>query len=207
MDGSAKGGGALAACHVSKAPVYFIGVGEKIDDLEAFDATRYLSRVMGYGDLQALLEKAKEVAEEEELSPEELLKGEFTLQAFCEQLKAARKMGPLGKVMDMMGLKAQLPKEMLELGEEKLEGFKIIMDSMTKAEKQNPDIINSNRIARIAKGAGKTQEQVRELLKQFKQMKKAFKKLKDLDETKLEKGFDMGKLAQMFGKKKKLKIR
>jgi signal recognition particle subunit SRP54 len=96
---------------------------------------------------------------------------------------------------------------MLELGEEKLEGFKIIMDSMTKAEKQNPDIINSNRIARIAKGAGKTQEQVRELLKQFKQMKKAFKKLKDLDETKLEKGFDMGKLAQMFGKKKKLKIR
>ncbi len=206
LDGSAKGGGALAACNATKSPVFFIGVGEKIDDLQEFDSTRYLSRVMGYGDLQALLEKAKEAYEEEPVDLEQLMKGEFTLQMFYEQLKAARKIGPLGKVLDMMGMKQQLPKEMAEMGEEKLDGFKIIMDSMTKKEKLDPEIINSSRIARIAKGSGKTQEQVRELLKNFKRMKKAFKQLKKLDEEKLAKGgFDMQKLTQMFGKKKKKK--
>lgn len=206
MDGSAKGGGALAACNVTKSPVYFIGTGEHIGDLQAFDSTRYLSRVMGYGDLQSLLEKAKEAYEEEPMDLEAIMKGEFTLQAFYEQLKAARKIGPLGKVLDMMGMKQQLPKEMAEMGEEKLDAFKVIMESMTKAEKLDPEIINASRIARIAKGSGKTQERVRELLKNFKRMKKAFRQLRGIDEEKLAKGgFDMQKLQQMFGKKKKKK--
>jgi signal recognition particle subunit SRP54 len=208
IDGSAKGGGALAACAVSKSPVYFLGTGEKLDDLEMFDAQRYLSRIMGYGDLQALLEKAKEVTEEEELSPEELLKGEFNLDTFYKQLKATRKMGSLGKVAEMLGLKMQVPKEMLEMTEEKLDGFKVIMDSMTGEEKQNPDVLNRSRIQRIASGSGKKEADVRELIKSYKQMAGVFKKFRKLDEKALQKkggGFDMQKLGQMFGKRKKKK--
>lgn len=210
IDGSAKGGGALAACAVSKAPVYFLGTGEKLDDLQDFDAQRYLSRIMGYGDLQSLLEKAKEVQEEEELSPEELLKGEFNLDLFYKQLKATKKMGSLSKVAEMLGLQMQVPKEMLEMTEEKLDGFKVIMDSMTGQEKNNPDILNRSRIQRIAKGSGTTEADVRELIKSYKQMSSVFKRFRKLDEKSLKKkggGFDMQKLAQMFGKKKKKKFR
>ena len=119
MDGSAKGGGAISACMETKARVLFIGTGEKISDFEEFNAERYLSRIMGYGDLQALLEKAKELSEQDEmeLDSEQLLKGEFNLDIFYKQLSAARKMGPLGKVAEMMGMKMQLPKEQLEMTE------------------------------------------------------------------------------------------
>ncbi len=209
IDGSAKGGGALSACHIAKCPVYFIGTGEKLDDLERFDPQRYLSRIMGYGDLQALLAKAKEVSEEEELSPEELLKGEFNLDVFYKQLKAARKLGPMTKVAEMLGVQMQLPKEMLEMTEEKLDGFKVLMDSMTREEKLNPDLLNKSRMLRIAKGSGKNEKDVRELLKAYKQMSAVFKKFRKLDEKALQKkgGLDMQKLAQMFGRKKKKKFR
>jgi len=212
MDGSAKGGGALSACNIAKSPVYFIGTGEKPDDIEEFDAQRFLSRVMGYGDLQGLLEKAKELSEEHELSPEEIMQGEFNLETFYQQLKATKKMGSIGKIAEMLGMKMQLPKEMLETTEEKLEGFKVMMDSMTKQEKKNPDLLNHKRIERVAKGSGKTENQVRELLKQFKQMQKVFKKFKGLDEEKLEKmqkngKMDIGKVLQGFGPKKKQKFK
>jgi len=208
IDGSAKGGGALAACAESNAPVYFLGTGEKLDDLQAFDAQRYLSRIMGYGDLQALLEKAKEVSEEEELSPEEIMKGEFNLDIFYKQLKATKKMGSLGKVAEMLGMKMQVPKEMLEMTEEKLLGFGVIMDSMTKEEKLNPDVLNRSRIMRVAKGSGKKEEDVRELIKSYKQMANVFKKFRKIDEKSLQSkdgGLDMKKIGQMFGGKKKKK--
>jgi len=208
IDGSAKGGGALAACAESRANVYFLGTGEKLDDLQAFDAQRYLSRIMGYGDLQALLEKAKEVGEEEELSLEELLKGEFNLDVFYKQLKATRKMGPISKVAEMLGMKMQIPKEMLDLTEEKLDGFKVIMDSMTREEKMNPDVLNRSRIERVAKGSGKKEADVRELIKSYRQMASVFKKFRKLDEKALQKKdgmLDMQKLGQMLGQKKKKK--
>ncbi|MDD5163788.1 MAG: signal recognition particle receptor subunit alpha [Candidatus ainarchaeum sp.] len=212
MDGSAKGGGALSACNIAKCPVVFIGTGEKAEDLEEFDAQRFLSRVMGYGDLQGLLEKAKELSEEQELSPEEILQGAFNLETFYQQLKATKKMGSIGKIAEMLGMKMQVPKEILETTEEKLDSFKIIMDSMTKQEKTNPDLLNHKRIERVSKGSGKTESQVRELLKQFKQMQKVFKKFKGLDEAKLEKmqkngKLDFGKLLQGFGPKKKQKFK
>ena len=186
-----------------------MGTGEKPDDLQAFDAQRYLSRIMGYGDLQSLLEKAKEVQEEEELDLEGLMEENFTLKTFYKQLKAARKMGPLSKVMDMMGLGAQLPKEMLEVGEEKLDGFKVMIDSMTEEERNDPEKFNRSRIARVAKGAGKTQQEVRELLKQYKNMAKVFKQFKGIDQKKLEKGGVQGLLKKFkgFEKKRKLKLR
>lgn len=209
MDGSAKGGGALTACHSTKSKVYFIGTGEKMDDLQEFDATRFLSRIMGYGDLESLLEKAKEVQEEEGFDAEELLKGDFNLESFYQQMKATRKMGPMNKVMDMMGLGQQVPKEFAEMGEEKLDKYGFMITSMTKKEKEDPELMNKSRIARIAKGSGTTQEEVRELLKNFKKMKKVFKQFSNMDTSKLQddKGVDIEKLQKMFGKKKKFKLR
>jgi len=209
MDGSAKGGGALAACASTGAKVYFLGTGEKTGDLQEFDATRYLGRVMGYGDLQALLEKAQEVTEEEGINAEELLENEFTLETFYQQMKAARKMGPLGKVLDMMGMGAQVPKEISEMGEQKLNKYGYIIDSMTSRERKDPDTLNKSRIARIARGSGTTQENVRELLKNFKKMKKVFRQFSALDTKKFEdgKGINMQKLQKMFTKKKKFKLR
>ncbi len=209
MDGSAKGGGALAACSSTGAKVYFIGVGEKAEDLQEFDATRYLSRVMGYGDLQALLEKATEAQEEEGIDAEEMLSSEFNLQMFYQQMKAARKIGPMGKVLEMMGMKGQVPKEITEMGEKKLNKYGYIIDSMTVKEREEPEILSKSRIARIAKGSGTAQEDVRELLKSFKKMKKAFRQLSSIDTKKFEegKGMSMQKLQKMFTKKKKFKLR
>ncbi len=213
-DGSAKGGGTLAACHETKAPVYFIGTGEKIDDLEKFESKRFLSKLMGYGDLEALLEKVQEIGEEEELLPEQLLQENFNFKTFYAQLKAARKMGPLGKVAEMMGFSMKIPKEQLEVGDEKLKKFGNIIDSMSEKERIQPERLNKNRIQRIAKGSGTKEEEVRELIKQFKQMEKmfsSFKKIKSEKEMeKLSSGKGMEKLMQKMGmkqKKKKFKIR
>ena len=207
MDGSAKGGGALAACHHTKSPVYFIGTGEKNTDLETFDATRYLSRIMGYGDLQSLLEKAKEASQETKIDLEEMASGAFNLETFYKQLEATKKLGPLDKVMEMMGMKQKLPPEMLEVGQEKLDSYKFMLDSMTRNEKQNPDLLNHSRMARIAKGSGTMQEEVRSMLSQFKRMQKAFKQFKGINEEDLQSGKAMQKMQRAFAKKKKFKVR
>ena len=210
MDGSSKGGGALVACNETGASVYFISTGEKVNEFEAFDANRYLSRIMGYGDLQGLLEKAKE-AEMDNLDPEELMKGNFNLRMFYEQLKATKKMGPLNKVAEMLGLSIKLPKDMLEAGQDKMESFKVIIDSMTEQERTDPEVINRTRIERVAKGAGVKVEDVRELIKQFKQMKKMFKKFKGMQSEKAMKNFGEKGIAdmmrQMQGRKAGKKLR
>jgi signal recognition particle subunit SRP54 len=210
MDGSSKGGGAIVACNETGASVYFISTGEKVNDFEAFDANRYLSRIMGYGDLQGLLEKAKE-AEMDNLNPEDLLKGNFNLRMFYQQLQATKKMGPLNKVAEMLGLSVKIPKEMLESGQDKMDSFKVIIDSMTEKERVEPEIINRGRVERIAKGAGVNINDVRELLKQFKQMKKMFKKFKGVQSEKAMKNFGekgIGDLLrQMQGRKAGKKLR
>jgi signal recognition particle subunit SRP54 len=139
-----------------------------------------------------------------------LLKGEFNLDIFYKQLKATRKMGPLGKITEMMGLNMKLPQEQLDLTEDKLDNFKFIMDSMTKQEKLDPELMNRSRIERIAVGSGKKDEDVRELLKHFKQMKKMFKKFKNLgSEKEMQKLQKKGGLQNMLGgmQKKKKKFR
>ncbi|MBR9707636.1 MAG: signal recognition particle protein [Candidatus Diapherotrites archaeon] len=177
MDGSAKGGGAIAACAVTQAPVLFIGTGEKIEDLEVFDPQRYLSSIMGYGDLEGLLEKAADVAAESELSPEELLEKDFNLDIFYSQLKNMKKMGPLKQVMGMMGV-SDAPDDVFQVGEDKMKVFQYVMDSMSKKERLNPDLLNKSRILRIAKGSGRTENEVRELLKNYKKIKKMFNAMK-----------------------------
>lgn len=193
LDGTAKGGGALTAAYVSGAKVKFIGVGEKLEDLEAYDPKRFVSRLIGYGDLQGLLEKAKEVGIKEEVV-EDILKGKFTLNEFYEQIKAMQKMGSLSKIIEMIpGISGfKIPKEFLDVQEEKMKKWKYMMESMTKEEKENPDIIKQSRIQRIAKGSGTKPEEVRELLKYYKQVKKIVKM------TKGGKGFLRGPFAKLF---------
>ncbi len=176
-DASGKAGGALTACHVAGVPVAFIGTGEKLDEFEVFNAEKFVARILGFPDLGALLKKAQEVVEETEFNPEDLLKEKYTLKTFYKQLEATRKMGPLKKVLEMLGVQS-MPQDLIETSEEKLKKFKYIMDSMTKEELENPEIIKASRIKRIAKGSGTTESEVKELLKQYEMSKKMLNKIK-----------------------------
>ncbi len=198
MDGTAKGGGALSACAVTSAPIKFIGVGEKVDDLEQFSPKGFVGRLLGMGDLEALLEKAKEAITEDEAKDIEkkLLKGEFNLIDLYSQMEAMSKMGPLGKVLEMIpGLGSiSLPKEALLVQEGKLKKWKFAMNSMTKAELEEPDIIDAQRIERISKGSGVSTGDIRDMIKQYKQSKKMVKMLKGENPEKL-----MKKMARKAG--------
>ncbi len=182
MDGTAKGGGALSACAATKAPVKFIGVGEKLDALEQFNPKGFVGRLLGMGDIEALLDKAKEAITEEEAQDlgEKFLKGEFTLIDLYQQMEAMKKMGPISKIMEMVPGMSQLhlPKELIDVQESKLKRWKFAMDSMTKEELEDPEILSSTRIERIAKGSGVSSSEVRELVKQYKQSKKMVKMFK-----------------------------
>lgn len=180
LDGTAKGGGALIACSITGAKVKFIGVGEKIDDFEAFVPERFVGKMLGMGDLEGLLEKAREAISEEDAQDmgKKLLKGEFNLIDLYEQMKAMKKMGSIGKLMEMIpGMGSlKMPKDALQVQEGKLEKWKFAMDSMTKEELEDPEEnMSTSRIERVAKGAGLSTSDVRELIKQYKQSKKMMK--------------------------------
>ena len=182
MDGTARGGGALTACAVSNAPINFIGVGEKFDDLEQFNPQGFVGRLLGMGDLEALLEKAKEVIKVEDAEDlgKRFLKGEFNLIDLYEQMEAMSKMGPLSNIVEMIPGFSQLklPKEMLQTQEGKLKKWKIAMNSFTRKELEDPEIVDSGRIERISKGSGIPAGEIRELLKQYRQSKKMVKMFK-----------------------------
>jgi signal recognition particle subunit SRP54 len=198
MDGTAKGGGALSACSATAAKVKFIGTGEKIDALEEYDPVRFVGRLLGMGDLQALLEKAKE-AEIDEDSVQKIISGKFTLKDFYDQISGVGKMGSLSSVMDMIpGLGGAIPEDMLVMQEENLKKYGHIMASMTEQEKINPDVLQASRIKRIAKGSGTSEKDVRGLLKQYKQSKKIMKKIGG---TKGLKRGQMARLMKKFGLK------
>jgi len=195
LDGTARAGGALTGTAATGAKVKFIGVGEKVNDLETFNPKGFVSRLLGMGDLESLLDKAKEVIDEEKAGDmkDRLTSGEFNLNDLYDQMKAMKKMGPLNKIMDMVpgmsGLK--LPKDALQVQEGKLEKWKYIIDSCTKKERNNPDLIDAKRAERIAKGSGTQVSEVRELIKQYRQAKKMMKMMKGKDPEKLMK--KMGK--------------
>lgn len=177
LDGSAKGGGALSAVAATGAKIIFIGTGEKIDDFEIFDPSRFISRLLGMGDLATLMEKAKESIDEKRAK--DILKGEFTIEDLKYQIEAITKMGPLSSVLKMIpGFGFALDQEATELTEEKMKKFLVIMDSMTREERLKPKIINSSRIRRIARGSGTSIEEVRELMNYYTMMKKALKAFK-----------------------------
>jgi len=176
MDGTARGGGAITSCAITGAPIKFIGTGEKVDAIEIFEPERFISRLIGFGDIQGLLEKAKE-AEFKPETAEKIMEGKFTMNEFLEQLKSMQKMGSLKNVMGMMpGLPMKIPKEFdMDKQEGKMKKWAIIIQSMTEQERENPQLIDSKRVTRIAKGSGATEADVRDLLKYYEQTKKMIK--------------------------------
>ncbi|MGM0406239.1 MAG: signal recognition particle protein Srp54 [Thermoplasmatota archaeon] len=178
LDGSAKGGGALSAVAETDAPVAFIGTGERIRDLEKFDPKRFISRMLGMGDIEGLLEKAEEVMDEEkaEETAKKMLSGDFDLKDMYEQMEMLSGVGPLQKIMDMlpMGPSSLSDDEMLET-QNRLKEFRIIMDSMTEEEMENPKLLKRDRIQRIARGSGTSPKAIKQLLSHFKKSKKAIK--------------------------------
>lgn len=180
MDGSAKGGGALSAVSETKAPIVFIGTGEKLEDLEKFEPPRFISRLLGMGDIEALIERASEVISEEkaEETAKKLLSGKFTLRDMYEQMEMLTGMGPLSKLMSLIpGMQTRLSEEDVAETQAKLARFRVIMDSMTEEELNDPRVIKSSRIKRIARGSGHSLQEVRELLKHYKMSRTAIKGL------------------------------
>jgi signal recognition particle subunit SRP54 len=177
LDGSAKGGGALSAAAASKASIKFIGVGEKIEDLEEFSPTRFVGNLLGVPDIEGLLEKIKEAEiEPDEETAKRLMKGKFTLEDLYQQLKALKKMGPFRKILGMLGGQ-NIPDEMKGLAESNLEKWKVVLSSMTQIEKEQPDLIRKTRITRIAQGSGATYTDIKNMLKQYDQMKSFMKNM------------------------------
>ncbi|MBU5690131.1 MAG: signal recognition particle receptor subunit alpha [Candidatus Aenigmatarchaeota archaeon] len=198
MDGTAKGGAALSSCYATGANVKFIGVGEKLEQLEEYDPVRFVSRILGMGDLEALMEKVKE-AELDEDDAKRIMSGKFTLKDFYDQIEGIQKMGPLSGIVEMIpGFSSALPEDLVNIQEAKLKKFKYIIDSMTEKERNEPEIVNSSRIKRIAKGAGVSERDVRELLKQYDLTKKVIKKVGGT--ASIKRG-QLAKLAKKFGLK------
>ena len=179
MDGTAKGGGALSAVAETKSGIAFIGSGETIEDLERFDPDGFISRLLGMGDLKALVERANEAINPEDVDVNAMMKGKFTLRDMYKQLEALNKMGPLKQIMGMLPLgNMQLPEGVYDVTSTKMVRYRIIMDSMTPTELDDPSLINSSRMQRIAHGAGATPDEVRELLKYYKMMQRTLKGLR-----------------------------
>lgn len=178
LDGSAKGGGAMSAVAETGAPIKFIGTGERIDDFELFDPERFISRLLGMGDIQTLIEKAEENIDEDvaEKTMNNMMSGKFTLTDVKNQFDMMNNMGPMQQILNMIpGLGGKIPKEASKMTEDKIDTYKVIMSSMTQEEMDNPKLIKQSRIQRIARGAGVEESDVKDLLKYYNNTKKAMK--------------------------------
>ncbi|ABL77909.1 signal recognition particle receptor subunit alpha [Thermofilum pendens] len=184
MDGSAKGGGALSAVASSKARVIFIGTGEKIEDLEEFNPKKFVARLLGMPDLEALLQRFSEFARLEKERARAIASGKITLLDLKEQLEGLRKMGPLSKIAEMMGLQVKVSEEDLNIDK-----WINIMNSMTMEELLNPEIIDSSRMRRIARGSGVSPRDVKQLLEAYRNMKKVMRQLSRSRMRGLPRGF------------------
>lgn len=171
IDGSGKGGGALSAVAAAKSKIAFLGIGEKTDDFEIYDAKRFVGRLLGMPDIKGLVEKIEKIHTEEAL--EGMEEDKLTIENFYKQLKAAKKMGPLGNVLGMLGIN-ELPKETLQTGEEKMKKYESIINSMTKTERKDALLVrkSNSRIERIAKGAGCSSQDVKSFLNEFEKIEK-----------------------------------
>ena len=179
MDGSGKGGGALSATNAAKAHIMFIGVGEKLNNIEPYDADKFIGGLLGIPDIASLVNTVQEAVKEANIKPEEMEVEELNFDTFYTQLKAMGKMGPLKNVFGMMGA-PDVPKEMMEQSEDKMKKYKVIIGSMTSEERTNEKLLHEPaRVRRIAKGSGTTENDVHRLVSDFNKMKKMFNTLKN----------------------------
>jgi signal recognition particle subunit SRP54 len=180
LDGSARGGGALSAVAATGAPIKFIGTGEKLEDIEPFVPSRFVGRLLGMGDLETLLDRVREAEiKVPEKKAKAILSGRFTLTDMYEQFEALRGMGAFRKLLKMVpGMSYDIPEDMLNTAEGRLEKWRVMIQSMTLEEKENPKIFNASRMKRVAKGSGTTEKEVKELLKQYMMMRRMLKTLR-----------------------------
>jgi len=203
LDGTAKGGGALTAVNETGSTIAFLGSGETVQDIERFEPSGFISRLLGMGDLKQLTERVERAmeetqAEDEDWDPEDMLKGEFTLNDMRKQMNALDNMGPLSQVMDMIpglggGMMDQLPDDAMDVTQDRMRQFEVVMDSMTDEELENPRSIGASQIQRVAKGSGVSEETVRELLEQHKMMARTMKQFQGMGDG------DMKRMMKKMG--------
>lgn len=177
LDSSAKGGGAIAASAATGAQIMYIGTGERIDDLEKFSPTRFVGRLLGMGDIQAVLDLAKRLENEgDEVRLKRISSGKMNMDDFFYQLEEVTKVGSLRGFLDNMpGLSGMVKDDQLDQMEGRVSKWRYIIQSMTKEEKADPDLLNSSRIKRIARGSGWPEHEVKELMKNYKNSKNMMK--------------------------------
>ncbi|MDK2902511.1 MAG: signal recognition particle subunit [Clostridiales bacterium] len=185
LDGDTRGGAALSVKAVTGKPIKFVGMGEKLDDLEPFHPDRIASRILGMGDVLTLIEKAQAAVDEKKAMELEnkLRNQQFTLEDFLDQLHEIKKMGPLSQIMDMLpGINAKKMGK-IQVDDKELGRIEAIINSMTKQERREPAIINGSRRRRIAKGSGTTIQEVNRLLKQFEETKRLMRQFTSMEKS------------------------
>lgn len=182
MDGDSRGGAALSIAHVTGVPIKFIGVGEKITDLDIFYPDRMAERILGMGDILSLIDKVQENVDEKEAKKgvQKLMSGQFTLDDMLKQMKQVQKLGSLGGLMKLIPGAPKITDDQLSKAEKEMKDFETIINSMTKEERAHPEILKNSRKIRIAKGCGKTNADVNRVIKRYDAMKDMMKKMKGM---------------------------
>ena len=180
LDGSARGGGALSAVAATGAPIKFVGTGEKVEDIEPFIPSRFVGRLLGMGDLETLLDKVREAEiKVPEKKARAILSGKFTLTDMYDQFEAMKGMGTFKKLLKMLpGMSYNIPEDMVNMAEDRLEKWRVMIQSMTPHEKETPKIFNASRMKRVARGSGTSEKEVKELLKQYVMMRRMLKTMR-----------------------------
>ena len=195
LDGTAKGGGALTAVNETDSSIAFLGTGETVQDVERFEPNGFISRLLGMGDLKQLAERVEramaDTDEEDDWDPEDIMSGQFTLKDMRHQMNAMNKMGPLDQVLDMIpglggGLKDQLPDDAMDVTQDRMRSFDVVMDSMTDDELENPRSVGASQVRRVARGSGQPEERVRELLEQHRMMERTLKQFQGMGDADMQ---------------------
>ncbi|ESP87487.1 signal recognition particle protein Srp54 [Candidatus Halobonum tyrrellensis] len=207
LDGTAKGGGALTAVNETDSSIAFLGTGETVQDIERFEPNGFISRLLGMGDLKQLSERVERAMEEtqeaeEDWDPEEMMEGEFTLEDMRNQMRAMDRMGPLDQVLDMIpglggGMMDQLPDDAMDVTQDRMRKFEVLMDSMTDEELERPSVIGAERKARICRGSGVDPDRLEELLEQHGMMKRTLEQFSGMGDGDMQRM--MKKLEQQGG--------
>lgn len=181
LDGDARGGASLSIRHLTNVPIKFVGVGEKLNDLDAFHPDRMADRILGMGDVVTLVEKVKDEIDEKAMAKEteKMMSGSFTLDDMLRQMKQVKRLGSISSILKMIPGMPKITEEQKEKAEQEMVNFEVIINSMTKEERMHPEILKNSRKIRIAKGSGKTSYDINRVLKKYEQMKEVTKRMKD----------------------------